>query len=390
MSKAVIFGRNGQQNEIEVDVDIYEKASDAHCSVPQYLERTYGDDVDPKVNGSVFNQMLAQCNMNLTKDPLTGLGSATLRQVWDGSGPAAAITKESVPLSRILMPAAILELMEINRAEDRASDIALFKKMLAVDTSIAGNRFEQPLFDASGAEMQQVSTIGQLQVPNIIGKLKVAERSGLIPTYAYGLEISDEAVKAMTIDQVAIYLSRMATAQEAAQLDAQINSLVSGDKDTGQSALTGKTSNLYDAGATGGVLTHRAYVKWLRENRRLRTISHILCDEDTYFKIVDRKGRPTANTVYVEDREVLAFPQRVSNYAMQEPEIFVVNDGVIPTDTLVGIDSRFAIARIRNSEANYRATEELIMRKGKQMRFDEGWVTYRNDDTAWSVMTIKS
>lgn len=389
MAKAILFGRNGQ-HEISVDEKVYEKSHDAKCSVPQYLEREYGKDLDAKEHGTVFSQLLAQCNMNLSKDQTTGLGSATLGDIYKGTGPAAATTRDAVPLSRILMPAAVLELVEQNRMADTASDVRAFESMIAVDTSISGNRYEQPVFDASGAESQELSRIDQLQVPNIIGSLKVAERAGSIPTYSYGVEISDEAVKAMTIDQVAIYLSRLSSVQAALQVDMHLNTLTQGDKDLGQAALVGKQSDAYDTASTGGVLTHRAYVKWLRENRRRRTVTHVLCDEDTYFKVVDRKGRPTANTLYVEDKEIHAYPQRVMNYGFQEPEIFIVNNGVIPANTLVGLDSKFAIARIRNTEANYQATEELVMRKGKQMRFDSGSVTYRLDDSAWTVLNIKS
>ena len=389
MAKAILFGRNGQ-HEISVDEKVYEKAHDAKCSVPQYLEREYGKDLDAKEHGTVFSQLLAQCNMNLSKDQTTGLGSATLGDIYKGTRPAAATTRDAVPLSRILMPAAVLELVEQNRMADTASDVRAFESMIAVDTSISGNRYEQPVFDASGAESQELSRIDQLQVPNIIGSLKVAERAGSIPTYSYGVEISDEAVKAMTIDQVAIYLSRLSSVQAALQVDMHLNTLTQGDKDLGQAALVGKQSDAYDTASTGGVLTHRAYVKWLRENRRRRTVTHVLCDEDTYFKVVDRKGRPTANTLYVEDKEIHAYPQRVMNYGFQEPEIFIVNNGVIPANTLVGLDSKFAIARIRNTEANYQATEELVMRKGKQMRFDSGSVTYRLDDSAWTVLNIKS
>lgn len=386
MTQAVLYGRKGRF-EVDVDANLYEKAHDAKCSVPQYLEREYGEDVDTKAHGTVFNQMLAQCNMNLTKDPTTGLNAATLREVMDGSI-SAAITKEAVPLSRILLPAAMLELVEMNRAADRSSDVAAFTSMIAVDTSIAGNRFEQPVFDASGADMQEVSRIGQLQVPNIIGKLKVSDRAGTIPTYSYGVEIASEAAKALTIDQVAIYLARMASSQAAALVDEHINTLVNGDKDVDQAALAKKKANLFDAAATGGKLTHRAYVRWLRENRRLRTISHILCDEDAYFKIIDREGRPTAHTVYVENNEIKAFDTRPMNFELTEPQIFIVNKGVIAADTVVGLDSRFAIARLRNSEADYQASEQLLMRKGEALRYDTGEIVYRHDTSAWSVLDL--
>lgn len=390
MAKAVLFGNKGSF-EVDVDARIYEQAHDSKCSVPQLLERQFGADVDTAKHGTVFNQLLAQCNMNLTDDRTTGLGQATIRHIMDGSiaeSTSAAITKEAVPLSRILMPAAVLELVEMSRQADTLGDVKAFESMLAIDTSVVGNRFEQPVFDTSSAALQEVSRIGQLQVPNIVGKLTVAERAGSIPTYSYGLEISDEATKSLTINQVAIFLNRVAATQAAARVDAHINALVEGDGVLNKTALPKVKSKVFDSSLTGGGLTHRAYVKWLRQNRRLRTISHVLCDEETYFKIIDREGRPTNSTVHVGDKEIHAYDARVINFGFHEPEIFIVNDGVIPTNTLVGLDSRFAIARIRNSEADYKAAESLVMRKGEQMRFDEGSVVYRNDDSAFSVLDL--
>lgn len=385
MSKAVIYGASGQ-HEIEVTEKIYEQAHDAKCSVPQYLQREFGKDVNANEHGTVFAQLLAQSNMSLNGDQKTGLGATVLGQALSGNI-MAATTRDAIPLSRILTPAALLELVEVKRAADRSSDIDLFKKMLAVDTSIGGSRFEQPVFDASSADTQEVSRIGQLQVPNLVGKLTVSERAGAIPTYSYGLEISDEAKKAMTFDQVAVYLARMADSQAAARLDNNINMLINGNVDMSQKALSKVKANTFD-GAAAGKLTHKAYLKWLRAERRKRTIDWVLCDLETYYKIVERDGRPTATTVKVDDAEINAFATRPANLQFVEPQIFVVNDGVIAANTLVGIDSRYAIARIRNTEADYRAVEELVMRKGEQMRFDEGEVVYRLDDSAWSVLDL--
>lgn len=385
MATAIVMSASGQ-HEIDVNEKIYQAAHDAKCSVPQYLQRTYGQGVDAKVHGTVFNQLLAQQNMNLNKDKATGLGSATMRQLLEG-GTSAATTRDAIPLSRILLPAAVLELIELNRGYDASSDAAAFNSMLAVDTSVAGNRYEQPVFDASNAAEQEISRIGQLQVPNLVGTLKVADQAGSIPTYSYGLEISDEAVKAMTIDQVAIYLQRMASEQASAQLDNHIFRLVNGNENINQAALPKVKAKTFDAAASGK-LTHRAFVKWMRSNRRKRTITHLMGDEETYFKFVERVGRPTANTIRVNDVELAAYESRPMNFNFTEPQFFIVNDGVLPTDLLVGIDSRFAIARVRNSEADYKASEDLIMRRGTAMRFDEGSTMYRLDDTAWSCLDL--
>ena len=90
----------------------------------------------------------------------------------------------------------------------------------------------------------------------------------------------------------------------------------------------------------------------------------------------------------MDSKELAAYEARPMNFGYTEPQIFIVNKGVIPTGIIVGLDSRFAIARIRNSEANYQATEQLVIRKGEQMRFDNGEIVYRQDDSAWTVLDL--
>ena len=67
---------------------------------------------------------------------------------------------------------------------------------------------------------------------------------------------------------------------------------------------------------------------------------------------------------------------------------FIVEDGVIPANTIMGLDSRYAIQRIKNSEAEYTAVEDFVMRKSTALRFDFGEIAYRLFDDAFDVLSL--
>ena len=391
MTVGVFYGAKGERHEIPLDPSIYKHAAEAGCSVPQYLERKYQDKTDNSVYGTVFEQLLAQNGMVLSSNKVTGLGPAKMSHILEGGiseGIDAAIVRDAVPASRILAPAAVLEMVEVNLAEDKSSDVAQFERMIGFDFSVNDDRFDQPVVDFSGNDTVRSKAIAQLALPQIFGRLTVSERQSVIPTFALGLEMSEKAQKAYSFDYVSRLIARQASVERAARVNGHINTLVNGDKDIGQTALAKTAAKTFDAEAIGKILTHKAYVAWLRHNRVWRTIDWVLCDLSTYFKIVDRKGRPTINTSYMDSEELKAYQTRPVNFNLHEPQIYIVDDGVIPTDTIVGLDSRYAINRATNLSANYQAVNELVMRRGTEMRFDFGELVFRGEDRAWDVLEL--
>ena len=305
------------------------------------------------------------------------------------TGMSASITREGTPASRLLTPAVVLEMAEIQRLDDKKSEIAVFKEQVATTRTIAGNRYEQPLIDLSVPGTAEAGRTSQLTLPNVIGTVTVTSRGGSIPSFGLGLEISDQAMKAFSFDQLALVLNRQRTMHEIRTLSNNMNVLVEGDSDLGMSALPIVKASTFDPAAIDmKTFSQRALMKILRENTVMREPSHIWGDEDTYMAYIERTGRKVAAAVYVEDAESGAKLARPINMNVTEPKFWIVEDGVVPRGRLVFLDARYAIEEYINTEANYEATEQLVMRRGTQMRFDYGRVMRRWDDNAWLVVDM--
>lgn len=391
MSEKLSLVKGDKVTQIDVGVDIYKAAAENSVSVLAQLDSQFAGDVTPGASAS--KQILCQAGMTAVAKATTpqeyraALGNYNVGHAMTGM--SASITREGTPASRLLTPAVVLEMAEIQRLDDKKSEIAVFKEQVATTRTIAGNRYEQPLIDLSVPGTAEAGRTSQLTLPNVIGTVTVTSRGGSIPSFGLGLEISDQAMKAFSFDQLALVLNRQRTMHEIRTLSNNMNVLVEGDSDLGMSALPIVKASTFDPAAVDmKTFSQRALMKILRENTVMREPSHIWGDEDTYMAYIERTGRKVAASMYVEDAESGAKLARPINMNVTEPKFWIVEDGVVPRGRLVFLDARYAIEEYINTEANYEATEQLVMRRGTQMRFDYGRVMRRWDDNAWLVVDM--
>jgi hypothetical protein len=111
-------------------------------------------------------------------------------------------------------------------------------------------------------------------------------------------------------------------------------------------------------------------------------------DIDTYLAVVNRAGRPVVTDVGDGSMERLQITTDPLNPGLPNPKVFIVEAGVIPTNTIIGLDSRYALRKVRNLQAEYKAAEALVMRRGEQMRFDWSELILRIYDDAFSVLSL--
>jgi len=230
--------------------------------------------------------------------------------------------------------------------------------------------------------------IAQGATPHTMLTIKASDVTRRIPTYSLGMEITKEAQEATSLDLVTMALTRQAEIERASIVDEAILAMYAGDADAGFSALTAVKANTFDSTiSAAGTLTHKAWVKWLRKNFRRRQIDWVFCDLETALAIENRTGKPTVQNDDPNSPRIDALAQ-VANPAWQSVRIFLLEDGLLPANTILGIDSRYAIWKVQSSSADYSAVEEFVLRKTMALRFDMGYQYFRQFDQAFEVLSL--
>jgi len=395
VAKVALTDEKGARQEVELDVSVYKEAADNMLSVPQYVNLRYPTNAEK--DGTAFEQFMASCGLFMHADARYGIRPPTMEQIVNGQAivQAGTIVREANPASRILFPAVFLEAVENQLKADTTSYVAQFDSMVAVNDSIASNRFEQPILNYSGTGTTPTNSpttmrsraVSQLAMPPSMMSLTTSEVARKIPTLSLGMEISSDALKATTLDFVALALARQGEIERAARVDEYLGAFLSGDTDMGTAALSTVNASTLDAASTGGALTHLAWIKFLRRNYRKRHIDWVICDLATALKIENRTGKPVITTDNPTSSRIDALAQ-VANPQWNGVKIFLVEDGIIAAGTILALDSRYAIRRVRNSQADYAATEEFVLKKSQAVRYDFGEVAYRMFDDAWDVLIL--
>lgn len=380
---------NGATQDVALTVDIYKEASLNGMTVPQLINTRYETDADK--HGTAFEQFAAESGLFHHSDNRYAIRPPSMEDVLNGTAKmdAGVIVRDANPASRIIFPAVFLEAIENKLKVDTGGYVSQFDGLVAINDSIVGARFEQPLLNYSGPEGARSKTIAQLAEPNVMMGITVSDVARKIPTFSIGLQISDEALAATSLDFVSMALARQAEVERAARVDEYIVAFLNGDIDMGTDALPTATATSFDStiSSVAGVLTHKAWIKWLRANFRKRHIDWVICDLNAALAIENRTGRPIITNDDPNSFRINATAE-VSNPSWQNVKIFLVEDGVIPANTIIGLDSRYAIRRVRNSQADYAAVEQFVLRKAQAMRYDFGEIAYRMFDEAWTVLTL--
>ena len=385
---AKILDKAGNPLEVNLDETIYRKAHAANQSVPQYLNNQYPD-ADAS-HGTVFEQLCESTGLIMRNNRDYGVRAPSVKAVLEGTAQidAAAVVRDASPASRILFPAVVLEAIENQLMTERMSQPDMFEQMVAISDTVAGARIEQPVINFANAESARSQPISQLSTPAAMLRITTSDVTRRIPTFSLGMEMSKEAAAVVTLDLTTLTLARQVMVERDLRVQEYISAFLNGDTDNGQAALSSVTSTSLDTAATGGVLTQRAWIRFLARNRRKRKISHVVCDLDTALKIETRTGRPTVFTADNPNANYNSVAYPVNLGIDNGISVFIVDDGVIPAGTVLALDARYAVRRIRNSEAEYQASEEFVLKKSLAMRFDFGEIAYRLFDDAWDVLVI--
>lgn len=390
---AFFIDKSGNAQHVEIGAAAYAEAKAQRKSVPQYLNSLYQKDADTS-KGSPFSQLCASEGLiSAPKDNPFGLRAPTIAEILDGTSGINAASSTNMQQkgspsgsqSRNLFPAALIAYVESQVAVDRETDTRMFEGMVAQSISIGGDSFEQPVINyntqgAQGPNVAKAQRIPQLGLTPTLLSITTSDKIRRLPTYGMGIEMSQQAMRATTIDLLAMTVKRYLEIEKDQRVYNYLSSLYVGDNDMVIGAVPSVTSTSLDAAATGGVLTHKAWVKFLARNRKKRRITHAACDIDTYLKIEARSGRPGLSA-YDQRLPIVEAQARVGNLAFQDVKFFIVDSaaegGPIPAGQVWALDASKAITSVTNTEAEYQATESFILRRSEMMVMHWSQEVYR-------------
>lgn len=403
---AFFYDKDGIQ-QVKLDVNMYKAADDANKSVAHYINTLYPG-ADP-AKGTAFQQLCASEGLTLAGDNQFGLRPATIADILDGKSGfnASANTQDrSTPFgssSRTLFPAAVIQLIEDAIQPERETDSAIFNDMVAIRMPIGSDVFEQPVLSYAnaggantGANAARAQRIAQLsQAPTML-TLTTSDRFRKIATYGVGIEMSAQAMRATSLDLLALTVGRFMQIEKDARIYGYLANTFAGDSDANVGAVAAVTSNSLDTAATGGVLTHKACVKFLATNRKRRHITHLVGDINAYLAWESRTGRPGSNnydpTLARIDPQAVATNVGFGN----DVKWFIVDaatdGGPVPANTVWALDKAQGIMMVNNTSAEYQATEAFVLRRSESMVWhwsEESFRLYGDTDlTPFAVLTI--
>lgn len=388
---AAYINARGETQQIKLDVTMYRQAAERGMSLQQFLNTEHAD---TGANGPAFNQILASEGIFVQANRDVGIRPSTMDAILNGrpNMEAGVNVKDAVPASRILFPAVIMQAVEDKLLQNLAMTANALEDMIAIDETINGERYEHPVVNFSKPEAARSQGSSQLAPPPSMMTITTSDKAYRIPSFALGLEVSDQALKATTIDFVALSLARQAAVERNERANNYLLAIFNGDVDNGEGSLASlglvDNASTFDAAATGGTLTQKAWMKYLMKNGTKRTITHLVTDIDTAMKIEGRTGKPT---VVQDDGTTNRFDTQfnVMNPTWaKNPKLFLVENAAWAANTIMGLDASWAIRRVRNLSADYQGIESYVLRRSQAMRFDFGEHVNRLYNDAYGCMVL--
>jgi hypothetical protein len=403
MSNLSFVDTAGARHQIEnFNADALFAEAKARSITPVQAFNLIHADADLAV-GTAFQQAQASLGLINPKNPF-GLKNLSMSALMGESGGMQANTQQNTSpfgtASRAFAIISVIDAIESAMTKDRETDAANFESIVANTVSLNSEHFEQPVVDygtQGGPEQAKAQRVAQGATPPRMVFFKTADRIRRIGAWNIGMEWSHQALKATTLDYVTMTVSRFLQVERDQRVYNYINDLFNGNGDMITGAVSAVTSTSLDTAATGGVLTHKAWLKFLARNRKYRKISHVICDLDSYLKIEDRTGRPGSNNydptlARIDPQGVMKMPVGFGNDVQVILVDAATDGGPVPANTVYAVDARYAVSRVTNSLAAYNAVEDFALRRTTAMRMDWSEEVFRtfgdSDLRAFDVLTI--
>lgn len=307
------------------------------------------------------------------------------------AGPAV---EDGLITGRLVTQAYLFDAIESKlRSSDYGLTEIFTRKAAAVDT-INNTKFDRPILNFTRPEGARSRNTAQLSEPASMMLLTSSDVSLRVSSSSIGLEYSDEAAKQLSIDIVTLSVTRQAEVEALERIEGQLLSFLNGDADLGMAALSsvaGAVKNAktdYDSTLTAGNLSQKAWVNWLFNGSRYRTINTVVTDLAGALAIENRANRPVVAGDNATSKRIDTGMSILNPTWPDQVEVIISQDPSWPANTILGFDSRYGYHLVNSSSLAYSAVEQFAIRRSTKLRFDFGNLAYRLYDEAWSVLTL--
>lgn len=388
----------------EIQLADYALAQRFGMSLAGMVNKKYPD-ADPRY-GSAFQQGQKSVGIYVKPDTGRGIMASTVQDIMDGNvadiqsqmvgeglrgtGIVSGSRQGDTPASRIFFPETVMQLMNEKLTEDYTEELRIWSNMVSATEVIASEQFTQPQIDVTAPRSERSTPIAQNTLPRNLISITSSQYTKSIITNSIGLQISEQAQARASVDLVTTILTQQSQGERFARLWEDIGYIFNGNVDAAQAALSTKAATDYDAAATGGVMTQKAWLLALYDPTRKVSYDSIICGINEFLAIQNRTGRPlvydpstTGPNVGALGSYGLNVEPNLLNWSVGVPNVMIIPDGIIAANTLGMFDSRYAMRRVINSSANFSATEKMVLQRSDMFRFDTGELTYRLMDEAF-------
>lgn len=361
------------------------------------INREYVKGVDLSL-GTPFEQMKAAAGLiRPCKNDPYGLRPALIGDVLSGRA-SANVQQQTSPFgtaSKYFVNIAVISEVLAEVEKDRMTDAATFDAAVGMELSVEQSHFEQPVISMNtlgGPEQALASRVAQGAKPPKMLIISTSDRVRTIGAWGIGITFTDQMLQNFTLDAAAMTVGQYLKVERDQRVYRYINDLFLGGSDLVTTAVPTSTSTSYDAAATGGVLTHKAWVLFLAARRKFGNMTHVFLTPKTYLQVEGRTGRPGSNNydptlpridpnVTPANTTQVGFGNNIQ-FVLVDP---VTDGGPIPDGECWFLNKNSAITRVTNTAAAYQASVRDELARTNALRIDwaeEVFRTYGDTELA--------